>query len=74
MSDGIVAHLIANLVVQVVHEPAFLNGQNLVEGPSDVETQRIALELTSRCNFLVCKVTAVGSSEVQFVAVSQRLH
>ena len=38
LCDGIVADLVANLIMQVVHQPAFLNGQDLVEGTRDVET------------------------------------
>ena len=38
MSDGIVTYLVAYLVVQVIHEPALLDGQNLVEGTRDVKT------------------------------------
>ena len=37
MLYGIVAGRIANLVVQIVHQPTLLNGQNLVESTSDVE-------------------------------------
>ena len=36
--DGVVANLVADLVVQVVHQPAFLDRQNLVEGSCDVKT------------------------------------
>ncbi len=37
VADGIVANLVPDLVVQVVHQPAFLDGQDLVEGSGDVE-------------------------------------
>jgi hypothetical protein len=38
MLHGIVAHLVADLVVQIVHQPTFLDGENLVESTSDVES------------------------------------
>ena len=37
VGDGVVADLVADLVVQVVHQPALLDGQDLVEGAGDVE-------------------------------------
>ena len=75
MLRGIVAHLVANLVVQVVHQPAFLDGQYLVEGTRDVETdgrlvfQTLRLVVRQRGNFLVGQIALVGASKVQLVAV-----
>ena len=60
--------------MQVVHEPAFLDGQNLVKCPRDMEAQRVALELTSALNLLVGQIAAVRGSEVQLVPVLLGFH
>ena len=36
--DGVAIHLVADLVVQIVHQPAFLYRKNLVERPRNVES------------------------------------
>ena len=35
--NGVVAYLVANTVVQIVHQPALLDGQNLIESTSNME-------------------------------------
>ena len=68
--EGIVANGVANLVVQVIHEPAFLDGQNLIEGSGDVETDAVhVVELRAFGNLLACEPALVAASELQFVAV-----
>ena len=73
--DGIVAYLIADAIVQVIHQPAFLDGQDLVEGPCDVETdgrhtfQAHALFFGEALNLLFCQIPLVGTAKVEFVAV-----
>ena len=37
MRYGVVANVVTYLIVQVVHQPALLNGQYLVEGSCDME-------------------------------------
>ena len=36
-----VADMIANLIVQIVHQPTFIYGQNLIKSPRDMETDGI---------------------------------
>ena len=67
---GVVANGVADLVVQVVHEPALLDGENLVEGSGDVETDAVhVVELRAFGNLLACEPALVAASELQFVAV-----
>ena len=68
--EGIVAYGVADLVVQVVHEPALLDRQNLVEGSGDVETDAVhVVELRTFGNLLACEPALVAASELQLVAV-----
>ena len=77
MLNGIVAHLVANLVVQVVHQPALLNGQNLVERSRDVETYGRNILGSSAfrrgrgkvSHLLLRQITLVGTAEVELVAI-----
>ena len=81
---GIVTYLVTDSVLDVVHEPTPLDGQNLVEGSRDVETdggyvlQGSALSplstLLSPLKLLLRQVALVGTAEVQFVAVLLGLH
>ena len=80
MLHGIVAHLVTNLVVQIVHQPAFLNGQNLVEGACNVESdcgyilQALTLVVWQGLNLLLSKVSLVGATKVEFVAILLGMH
>ena len=68
--EGIVANSVANLVVQVVHEPALLDRQNLVEGSGDVESDAVhVVELRALGNLLACEPALVAAAELQLVAV-----
>ena len=72
--EGIVAYGIAYAVVHVVHQPAFLDGQNLVERPRDMESYAVhVVILESRCHLLSCEPSLVAASELQFVAVGRGL-
>ena len=69
---GIAVNLIAHLVVEVVHQPAFLYGVYLVERPRDVEadgTLRQSLAFRHPLQFLGGVPASVGTAELQFVAV-----
>ena len=67
---GIVADGVADAVVQVVHQPAFLNGQNLVESTRDMESDAVhVVILESRSHLFACEPALVAASELQFVAV-----
>ena len=80
VGHGIVAYLVAYAVLHVVHQPALLYGQYLVERPRDVESdgrhilQAWALFLGQHANLLFRQIPFVGASEVQLVAVLLRLH
>ncbi len=75
LCDGIVADLVANLVVQVVHQPALLNRQDLVEGSRDVETdgrhvlQALTLVVGQGGDLFLCQITFVGTAVIEFIAV-----
>ena len=72
--NGIVAYAVANLIVQVVHEPALLNGQYLVEGSCDVESDgRNVLVQTVIFQLITGQPAFVGTSKVELVAVFLRL-
>ena len=66
--------------MQVVHQPAFLHRQNLVEGPGDVEAdgwhilQALTLILGQCLNLLLGQIALVGTAEVEFIAIGQCLH
>ena len=74
----VIADVITNLVVQVVHEPAFLNGEYLVESACDVETdgwhvlQTLTLVLGKSADLFFGQIALVGTSVVQFVTVFLR--
>ena len=61
--------------MQVVHQPALLDGQDLIEGTRDVETdgwgvlhQRFVLQLFTG------EPTLVRTAEIEFVAIFLGLH
>jgi hypothetical protein len=66
---------IAYLVVQVVHQPALLDRQDLVEGTRDVESyggnvlQTFAFFLRQTLNLFAGEIALVGTAEIQLVAV-----
>ena len=80
MLHRIVANLIADAVVQIVHQPAFLNGENLVEGPSDVESdsrdilQTLALVVRQGGNLFLGQIAFIGTSEVELIAIGLRMN
>ena len=76
VGDCIVAHFIADLVVQVVHQPALLDGQDLVECPSDMEADgRCVLDTVAKGGDVFSGQPAlVGTAEVELVTVFLRLH
>jgi len=61
--------------VEVVHQPAFLDGQYLVEGTGDMEAdgghvlQALALLIGERRNLLFCQIPLVCTAIVEFVTV-----
>ena len=60
----------AQLVAQLVLQPAALDVQHLVKGPGDVETRRIAVrELHAAVELLAREPTLVREREFQLVAV-----
>ena len=68
--NGIVAYAVANLIVQVVHEPALLDGQYLVEGSCDVESNgRNVLVQTVVLQLETGQPALVGTAKVELVAV-----
>ena len=77
---GVVADVVTYLVLQVVHQPAFLDGQNLIEGTSDMETngwhvlQTLALVVRQIADLFFGQITFVGASEIELVAVFSRFH
>ena len=73
--EGVVANVVSYSVVQVVHEPAFLYGQNLVEGSGDMESYAVhVVVFESRCHLLTCEPAFVTASELQLVTVFECLH
>ena len=72
---GIIADVVANLIVQVVHQPALLDRQYLIESTRDMETygryvlQTLALVLRKCGDLFFCQITLVGTSEVQLVTI-----
>ena len=75
MLIGIIADGIADVIVKVIHQPAFLYGIYLVESTRDVESYGIHLGVCSpRRYFLTRQPTFVAASVVQLVAVLLRLH
>ena len=77
---GIAEYLVANLVVQVVHQPALLDGQNLVEGSRDVEPhggyvlQALRIVVRQTVYLFLGQIALVGTAEVQLVAILAGLH
>ena len=77
----IVVDLVAYFVVERVHQMTLLDGQNLVEGTRDVETQCRhvlcalgSLALGQLTDLFLRQITLVGGSEVELVAVFVLLH
>ena len=76
----IIVHLVANLVVQIVHQPALLDGQNLVERTCDVESdsrhilKALTLVVGQCLNLLLSEVTLVGTTKVELVAILLGMH
>jgi hypothetical protein len=76
MVEGILIDAVANLVVEVVHKPAFLYGEYLVEGSSDVEADAWlgeSLILRHGLELLASVPSLVATAEVEFVAIFPRL-
>ncbi len=73
MGNGIISYLIADAIVQVIHEATFVDGQHLVECPSDMKTERITCIFHAAADFLTCEVAAVGCPKVEFVTIFIRL-
>ena len=68
--EGIVAYGVSYPVVQVVHEPAFLYRQNLVESSSDVESYSVhVVVLESRRHLFPCKPSFVAAAKLQLVSI-----
>ena len=86
MGVSVFEHEVANLVAEVIHQPALLDRVNLVEGTGDVETDGvlgmallersdgIVLLLREGCDFLGGEPTFVGASELYLVAILLGLH
>ena len=73
--EGIVAYGVANLVVQVVHQPALLDGQNLVEGSGDVKSDAVHIVERSALGYLLaCQPALVAAAELQLVAIFLGMH
>ena len=70
---GIVAHRVANLVGDVVLQPAFVDGQYLVECSRNVESHRVHLVvLHVLLHLLFGEPAFVGERKLQLVAVEAR--
>ena len=68
--EGIIAYGVADTVVKVVHQPAFLDGQYLVKCSGDMESYAVHIViLESRSHLLACEPALVAASEFQFVAI-----
>ena len=75
MAEGIVTNGIADVIVQIVHEPALLDGQNLVEGSSDMEPDAVHVVVSvTGCHLLTGEPSFVTASKLQFVSIFQGLH
>ena len=85
MGNGIVANVVTYLVMQVVHQPTLLDGQDLVESTGDVEADgRHVLLRGKRCvlrlrlwqgsDFFLCKISLIRTAIIEFVAILLRLH
>ena len=61
--------------MEVVHEPALLYRQNLVEGACDVEADAVHVVVDRAFrHFLACEPSLVTASELEFVAIFECLH
>ena len=86
MRIGILEDEVANLVAEIVHQPAFLDGIDLVESACDVETygilcmaflergHRVVFFLWQQGEFLGCEPTLVAAAELYLVAIFLSLH
>ena len=76
VGDCIVAYFIADLVVQVVHQPALLDGQDLVERPGDMESDggRVLDTIAKGGDVFPGQPALVGATEVELVTVFLCLH
>ena len=72
--QSIRTNIIADAVVDVVHQPAFLDVENLVESTCDVESHSIHLLIFHiLTHFLFGEPTLVRKTEFELVAISRRL-
>ena len=70
---GIVAYAIAQAVVDVIHEMAFLNGQNLVEGARCVEADGLRMFIHHPRGYLLAgEPPLVAASKLHLVPVGAR--
>ena len=74
---GVTLYLVADLIVQVVHEPAFAYGINLVESTRDMETNGGVVALCQVeaivVKLLFGKPSAIATAKLQLVAIFFRL-
>ena len=75
MAYGIVVYSIAQTVVEVVHQPAFFYGVDLVESTCDMESACVHIvEGLARAHLILGEPFLVGITEVELVAVFILLH
>ena len=71
---GIAAYLVADAVVDVVHQVALLNIENLVESTGDVKAHGVhVLKHHARLHFFKREPTLVGETKLQLVAIRPRM-
>ena len=69
-SDGIVAQVVANAVVDVAHQVALVDVENLVECSRNVETERVHLrEYFAAFHLFEREPLLIGETELQFIAI-----
>ena len=67
---GIVAHGIADVVVQTVHQAAVVDGQHLVEGTGDMEADGVHVRILGAAGYLVAGEPAfVAALKLHLVAI-----
>ncbi len=78
MLNGVVAHFITDLVVQVVHQPALFNRQDLIERPRDVEADGGFVFSTlaggEGTDLLLGQIPFVRTAVIELIAILLRLH
>ena len=74
MLQGILTDIVANLIVDVVHQMALCDVENLVESTRDMEPDRIHhIILHILLHFFIREPTLIGETKLQLVAIAINL-